>query len=297
MKIIELDYQNITKIDDNICLCLGFFDGVHRGHQKLILEAKKHSKNKIGILTFSQPVSTFINNGKSTETLSSNTDKIRLISKLNIDYYFVLNIDKKFLEFSPLDFINQILKNLNIKEIYIGEDYRFGKDASGGKELLKKYFDVKVINILNIDSKKISSSNIIKLIKEGRIERANNLLGHNYEITGKVVEGHHLGTKIGFPTENIDLSHSYVLPKRGVYKTIIYISGIPYLSLTNVGVHPTVGKENKDVIEVYIPNYNSDDYGKTIYLTFLDFIRDEIKFNNVDELKTQISKDLDALKN
>ncbi len=295
MKIIELDYKNIVSLNEEISLCLGYFDGLHRGHQKLILEAEKYAKNKLGILTFSNPVSMFLNNKKSKEILTSNKDKIRLLNKMDIDYFFIINIDKNFLELSPLDFINQILKKLNVKEIYVGTDYRFGKSALGTPDLLEEYFDVHVIDLATQNGQKISTTNIINLLKNGDIKTANKLLGRNYEINGIVVKGHHLGSSISFPTENIKLSANYVIPKRGVYKTIIFISGIPHLSLSNVGIHPTINVEENDVIEVHIPNYNSNDYGKTIYLEFLDFIREEIKFNDIESLKTQISKDLKSI--
>lgn len=295
MKYIELYYKNITPIKEGICLCLGYFDGLHRGHQKLILEARKHSKYKIGILTFTEPVSNYIDNKKSKEVLTSNLDKIRLSNQMHINYYVTLDIDLNFLQLSPLDFINKILKKLNVKEIYVGEDYRFGKSALGTPELLKEYFDVHIIDLLTENGQKISTTNIINLLKNGDVRSANKLLGYNYQISGTVSEGHHLGKCIGFPTENIKLSADYVIPKRGVYKTIIYISGIPHLSLTNVGVHPTINIEDTDVIEVHIPNYSSDDYGKTVYLVFIDYIREEIKFENLKDLKAQISEDLKSI--
>ncbi len=295
MKTIELDYQNIPSLNEELCLCLGYFDGVHRGHQKLLLEARKHSSKKIGVLTFDRPVSSLLNNGKSKEIITSNNDKIRIISRLGIDYLFIVKIDKNFLSFSPEDFINKILKKLGVIEVYVGEDYRFGKAALGDNSLLRKYFDVTEVNLLLDNGQKLSSSNIISHIKNGEIMSANKELGHNYQISGKVVEGHHRGISLGFPTENIELSSNYVIPKYGVYKTIIYISGIPHLSITNVGVHPTVGKEDKPVFEVHIPNYKSDDYGKTVYLEFLDFVREEKVFNTVEELKAQISSDLKSI--
>ena len=292
MKTIELDYQNIPSLNEELCLCLGYFDGVHRGHQKLLLEARKNSSKKIGVLTFDKPVSSLLENGKSKEIITSNEDKIRIISRLGIDYLFIIKIDKNFLSFSPEDFIDKILKKLGIIEIYVGEDYRFGKAALGDNSLLRKYFDVTEVNLLLDNGQKLSSSNIISHIKNGEIMSANKELGHNYQVSGKVVEGHHRGNSLGFPTENIELSSNYVVPKFGVYKTIIYISGIPHFSITNVGIHPTVGKEDKPVFEVHIPNYKSDDYGKTVYLEFLDFVREEKNFNNIEELKSQISSDL-----
>ncbi len=291
MKVVQLDYKSINPCDKPIALCLGYFDGVHLGHINIINEARKKSELPIGILTFDRPVSSLIDNHKSKEVLTSLDDRFRIISRYSLDYYFVLHIDKDFVSLEKEDFI-EILKKLNVKEIYVGEDYRFAKNRSGNITYLKQHFKVFEVPLLNIDNKKISTQDIIEYIKNGDIEKANDLLGHDYQIMGVVVKGHQLGTSLGFPTANIKLSDNYVIPKYGVYKTIAYISGVPHLSLTNVGVHPTVNKEDKPTIEVHIPSYKSDDYNKTIYLEFLSFVREEKKFSSTEELQKQIKEDL-----
>ena len=296
MKIVELDYKNIHLLKEDISLCLGYFDGVHRGHRKLILEAKRNSKYKVALLTFDKPVSIYLDNNKSKEVLTSSEDKIRIIKRIDIDYYFIVRIDKVFLSYSPLDFINKILSKLNIKEIYVGSDYRFGKEAKGNPDLLKEHFDVYIVDLLTRDGKKISTSNIIKNIKNGNIIDANKDLGHNYQMMGKIVEGNHIGNSIGFPTANVQLSTNYVIPKFGVYKVIAYISGIPHLAIANIGIHPTVSELSSPLLEVHIPSYEGDDYNKSIYVEFLDFLRPEKKFSNVEELKAQIKSDVESLK-
>lgn len=295
MIVKHLFIDNIEEIKEPIAICLGYFDGLHLGHKKIISNAIQNSGLPIGILTFDVPVSSFINNGKSNEVLTSLDDRFRILSHDDIKYYFVFHLSKEFLALSPIEFIKKVLLKLNVKEVFVGEDYRFGKGHEGNIELLKKYFKVNVSSLVYLDNQKVSTQEIVKLIKEGNIKEASSYLGRHYQVMGVIVEGQHLGMKLGFPTANIKLSTNYVIPKYGVYKTIAFISGIPHISLTNVGVHPTVNEREEAIIETHIPNYTSDDYNKTIYLEFVEFIRPEMKFESLSDLVLQIEKDMKSL--
>lgn len=288
---VDIDYKSVQENLPNVSICLGYFDGLHLGHLKIINEAKKKSEHPIAVLTFDKPISTLIDNHKSKEVLTSIKDKEIYLNRLGIDYLYLVKIDKDFVNLTPEEFVI-ILKKLNVKHVFVGTDFRFGKEAKGDINLLCKHFIVDALTIMEINDEKVSTQGIISLIKNGQISQANKLLGRAYQMIGKVVEGHHVGKSIGFPTANIELFDNYVIPKFGVYKTLAYINGIPHISLTNVGVHPTVNKEEKPTIEVHIPNYESDDYEKTVYLEFIDFIREEKKFETLDELKSQIATDL-----
>ena len=294
MKVVQLDYKHIEKRDEPISICLGYFDGVHLGHINIINEARKKSELPIGILTFDKPISTYIDNHKSKEVLTSLDDRFRIISRYSLDYYFVLHIDADFVNMEADDFIN-ILKDLNVKKVFVGTDYHFGKNQAGDASLLRKHFDVVEVDLVNFNNEKISTQKIIDHLKNGEVKDANALMGRAYEMMGVITKGHQVGKTIGFPTANVKLATNYVIPKYGVYKTIAYISGIPHISLTNVGVHPTINQENEPVVEVHIPNYSSDDYNKTIYLEFVDFIREEKKFDRIEDLKKQILEDLKKL--
>ena len=291
MKTILVDYNNPISKFESLSLCLGYFDGVHLGHQSLIRFARKNAKYPLGLLTFSKPISTFVDNGKSKDVLTSLDDRFKIISRFELDYYFVLQIDKKFTELSDLDFI-EVLKTMNVKEIFVGQDFRYGRKASGSIETLKKYFEVHVIDIENVNGEKISSSKISNLLQEGQLEEANDLLGHNYSIVGSLVSGTHIGTKLGFPTLNIKMADNYVLPKFGVYKTICYVDNVPHVSITNVGVKPTVGGDFEPGVEVHLKDCKEKISGDVIVVEFLKFIRPEIKFSSLEELKAQISKDI-----
>lgn len=290
MRTIQLDYKNIESTNEDIAICLGYFDGVHLGHQKLISEAVKNSKYKVSVLTFDKPISSLINNGKSSEIITSLDDRFKVISRLNADYYFVMHIDNEFLNMSSNDFIS-LLKKLNVKEVYVGEDFRFGKDAKGSINELKESFKTTIVELLSKNNKKISAQDIIKYLKNGELAEAKVLLGRNYLISGVVGKGKGIGHIIGFPTMNLKTFSNYVLPKFGVYKTIAYLDNVPHISITNVGIRPTVNGEYP-TIEVYIPGFNEDAYDRNLSVEFLEFIRPEMKFSSLNELKRQIQNDL-----
>lgn len=291
MKTILVDYKNIEPRFESLSICLGYFDAVHLGHQKLIKYARKNAKNLLGLLTFDKPVSTIIKNGKSQEVITSLDDRFKIISKLGVDFYFVFKLEKAFLELSDMEFIN-LLKKINVKEVFVGKDFRYGKDQKGTIYTLQDYFEVHVIDIEKIDDKKVSTEDIKNLIKNGDVLTASKLLGRNYSITGTIVPGNQIGRTIGFPTINLKLNDNYVLPKFGVYKTICYVDNVPHIAIANVGVRPTIKEGNTPNIEVHLRNFRGEIKGDYVILEFVEFIREEKKFDNLEDLKSQIQKDL-----
>ena len=291
METILLDYKKPTERFDALSICLGYFDGVHLGHQTLIKYARKNAKHILGLLTFSKPISTLVDNGKIKEVLTSLDDRFKIISKLGVDFYFVTQVDKEFTKLTDIEFI-EMLRKMNVKEIFVGRDFRYGAKAQGTISTLKDYFDVSVIDIENVNGEKVSTQKIDNLLLEGNIKEANDLLGHNYTVVGTIVSGTHIGTELGFPTLNLKLTDNYVLPKFGVYKTICYIDNVPHVSITNVGVKPTVGDNFEPGIEVHLKNFKGEPKGDVINLEFLKFVRPEMKFSSLEELKAQIAKDV-----
>ena len=291
MKTILLDYKKPTERFDALSMCLGYFDGVHLGHQTLIKYARKNAKYILGLLTFSKPISTLVDNGKTKEVLTSLDDRFKIISKLGVDFFFVTQVDKEFTKLSDLDFI-EMLRKMNVKEIFVGKDFKYGAKAKGTISTLKDYFDVQVIDIENVNGEKVSTQKIDKLLLEGNINEANDLLGHNYSVVATIVSGTHIGTELGYPTLNLKLSDNYVLPKFGVYKTVCYVDNVPHVSITNVGVKPTIGDHFEPGIEVHLKDFKGEIKGDVINLEFLKFIRPEMKFSSKEELKKQIAKDI-----
>lgn len=279
-------------------VALGFFDGVHVAHQKIITEAVSFAKeNDLSPITLTFDKSPLeILSPEKVSYLTSTKEKIRLIEASGAKAEF-LSLSKELLCMSPEEFVKNILvEKFSISHAVCGYNYHFGKNGSGDTktlcELGEKYgFSVKVCDEITLDGENVSSSNIRSHIKEGNFILANKLLGRNFSIFGKVTEGKHLGKKLGFPTANVFFEDSSVVPLCGVYKTIVTVNGIKMPAITNVGVNPTVGGE-KMRSETYIHNFSEDIYGKEIRIEFIDFIRKEKKFSNLDELKMQIAKDI-----
>lgn len=288
MEVIYLkDYKHINFKIDNLSLVLGYFDGVHIGHQQLINFAKFNSRGPIGVITFDRPL-------KSIEgCLTSIEEKIDLMKEMKVDYLFVMKVDDNFKHISYIDFINKILKKMNPISLYCGNDFTFGYEAKGNVYDLKMTFsNVKVINYVNdCNHKKISSTNIKKLIKNGEVKEASLFLGRYYSLSGSIEHGFNEGIKLGFPTANLNLAVDYVLPKEGVYITKTKIDNKMYKSITNIGVHPTVNEVLTPTIETYIIGLNRNLYGKQIVVFFYKRLRDELKFDTIQKLEEQIKKD------
>jgi len=295
MKTILLDIDNIEPFAAEVDICLGYFDGVHLGHRKVITRAVADSDRQVAVLTFDAPLGNIIGGRKAREVLTSVDDRFRLIHRLGADYLLVLHTDEKLLAMSAESFIDTILKPLNIGTVYAGEDFRFGRKKAGDIALLRKFFPVISIDLMDCDGQKVSTSEIIRLLKSGDISRANVLLGRHYQMKGTITEGLHNGKTIGFPTANLRPDAPYVVPKYGVYKTICYIDGLPHLSLANIGLHPTIQELQAPSIEVHIPDYVGEDYGKVMYLEFIAFLREEKRFSSTLELREQIARDIASL--
>lgn len=291
MILKRFDQNNLPQNEKPISIILGYFDGIHLGHQFLIENACKTAKFETVLMTFSKPVSFFLKKEKSPAILTSLDDRFRIVSKMGIDDFYVFEIDEKFLGLSPLEFV-ELLQKMNVQEVFCGTDFRFGKNREGTPEFLSRFFKTKSVDLLLQNGGKISARDIKYLIEQGNVKEANRLLGHNFMMSGAVVHGLGLGRKIGFRTMNMKLSDSYVIPKYGVYKTIAYIDGIPHRSVTNVGVKPTVDSSDVVSIEIHVENYTKENYSETIQLEFLDFVRPEMKFSSIEELKKQIASDI-----
>lgn len=291
MEIIHLDLNKQFSRIDGLTLALGTFDGFHKAHAKLAYKARLESSSSSGILLFSTSPELFLSRNKSKEVLTSLDDKIRYISKVGLDYCFIIDVTQAFFDLTPVEFIEKVLIPLGVKTCVTGKDYSFGKFGKGDIYLLQKYFKVFALDIEYIGDEKISSSLIKEFIKQGDVRKAFRFLSHPYEIYGLVKEGFHNGRNIGFPTINISFDSPYVMPKNGVYFGLTYVNGIPYKSMINVGNNPTVGKLEKPIIEAHLLNFDQDIYNKHVYISFLSFLRDEKKFASLEELKIQLEKD------
>ena len=295
MKIIEIDARDI-KLEENknINLVLGFFDGVHLGHQKMIGDAVKDAPT--GVMTFDISPSFALGKSPRYSHITSLFDKANLLKDLGVKYLYILRMSKELLALNANQYVDLILKKINPKKIYVGVDHRFGKNALGDVNLLKANFDVEAYELLKHDDEKISSRKIREFISEGKMEKVSECLGRPYQITGLVVEGKHNGEKIGFKTANIELNYPYVLPKLGVYTGYVKYLSSKYKAIISMSTHPTIQELNEPIIEVHLLSYEGNLYGKEIEVQFVSYIRDIIKFDNLDQLKEQLTKDSEYAK-
>lgn len=278
IKYIENISKFVNQTNEVIDVTIGFFDAVHIGHQKLINQLEK-TTNKKGIITFD------IHPNKLP--IMAIKDKLKLLENFKIDVIYVIKVNDFNINKSEQEFID-FLKVLNVNEIIVGKDFRFGMNAKGDVSQLKQEFKVNAFEFVEFAGEKISSTRIREMITKGDLSGFKNLTNRNYTLTGIVVEGDQIGRTIDFPTANINPEGQVIMP--GVYITRVLVDGKIYNSITNIGYRPTVGGK-KIQIESNIFDFNDIIYSKRISVEFLKLIRHEKKFNSLEELKAQIKRD------
>ena len=296
MNIIDIDLNELDALEEvkNLNLCLGFFDGVHLGHQEVIKKALNNGVT--GVMTFDVPPNFATGKNIVHSVLTSLYDKANLLEDMGVKYLYILRMSKELLSLTKDEFIEDILQRINPKSIFVGEDYRFGYEAKGTPAYLSNFFDVHVVPLKEIANHKISSRFIKELVAEGKMKEIPQYLGRNYSLVGLVVHGRGVGNKIDFPTANLDLDFPYVLPKIGVYMGYVKLLNSTYKAIIAVSTHPTIQELNKPLIEVHLLYYKGDLYGREIEVEFVDYMRDIIKFDSLDDLKAQLIKDKDTAK-
>lgn len=290
MEIIQFEFGEKLNPVPDLILCLGFFDGVHLGHQSLIKKAQKEGY-KLGVLTFNQSPAYVLGNKLVDNCITSISDKADIFEEMGVDYLYLMDFNRKVLNVTKDEFIDKVLLAINPYQICCGPDYHFGVRAEGDVAYLKRFFNVKVNDFENSKGKKISSRNIISLIKEGKMEDVTNMLGRPYRVNGTVMVGFKNGHKLDFPTANLELEYEYVFPKSGVYIGYGYVFGEKYKAIINVGTHPTINPLGEPQIEVHLIDFDGNLYGKNIFAEFIKYIRAEKKWDSLDDLKVQLNKD------
>jgi riboflavin kinase/FMN adenylyltransferase len=281
-------------------ITIGTFDGVHIGHKKIInqLTSISSKNNLISILlSFFPHPKMVLQNDKELKLINTIQEKEGLLNSLNLDYLIIKDFTKEFSRLSALEFVRDILVNkLNAKHIIIGYDHHFGRNRTANIEQLKEFgelYDFKVTEILaqDIDDIAISSTKIRKALINGEITLANKFLGYNFFFSGNVVHGNNIGKTISFPTANIKIDAPYKLvPKNGVYIVKTTIDNQITFGMMNIGYNPTFNGKQKS-IEIHFINFNKNIYDKTLTIEMILRIRNEIKFNTVDDLKKQLEQD------
>lgn len=296
MKEIVISCNSNQLLDEPIVCCIGYFDGVHVGHQKLInetIELSKKLNSKSGLITFLPDPWVVIKGIDNIKHLTSFEKRKQIIESLGIDYLIILDFTKEMAALLPEDFISLIQGSLNLKGLVCGFDFTYGKFGKGNKESLIKYpFELEVVDSVDIDEMKVSSTRIVNNLDEGNIKEVNRLLGHTFEIEGIVVHGREKGRNIGFPTANIKVDNEQLLPKNGVYLGKLYFNSNEYLSMVNIGHNPTFNHVDNVSVEAHIIDFSGDLYDQNVRLELYDRIRDEKDFDSIDALINQLKQDV-----
>ena len=287
MKVLKGKYKYI-KNNTKITMCIGNFDGIHLGHQKLIKIIKSYNDSESSIMTFDPHPKAFFKN-EDFKYLSSQKDNEKILSELGIHNFFIINFNNEFSKLSVTEFIS-FLKSLNVVRVVSGKDTKFGYRASGKLSDLKEHFEIVEVEDYKEKYGKVSSTLIRKELAKGNVKKVTNLLGRKYSIEGIVKHGLKIGEKIGYKTANIDYG-MYKIPKNGVYYVKIFYKKEFYDGMCNVGYNPTINSNKKIKLEVNIFDFNKDVYGHTIRIFFIEHIRNEHKFENLEELKNQLNLD------
>lgn len=295
MEVIYLNKQSEFDLEDS-CVALGFFDGMHLGHLKLVekvISICNKTGLKKGLLTFDVQPKAYLSN-QHFKQLMSLEDKIDFMKKYDFDYLFVLSFSNKLASMEPDKFIDEYLIKTKIKHVVCGFDFHFGNQGKGDCNFLIKYkennYEVSVIDKLEYEHHKISSSFLREILSQGEVELATKLLNRPYQVSGLIIHGRKNGHKIGFPTINVD-ANNYVLPKGGVYASKVIIDGKEYLGMANLGYNPTFTALKQISLEVNIFDFDQDVYGKMAKVIFLKRIRKEQKFPSIDDLIEQLKAD------
>ncbi|MBK5719990.1 riboflavin biosynthesis protein RibF [Dysgonomonas sp. Marseille-P4677] len=283
---------------------IGFFDGVHTGHRFLIEQVKQEAAKRglpSAVITFPIHPRKVLHADYQPALLCGFDEKIERLSSTGIDYCICLDFSIEISELSAHNFMQDILKKTYMVDILIiGYDHRFGHNRQDGFTDYKRYGDEMGMAVLEAKelpgNEHVSSSRIRTLLGEGDVEKAAKLLSYNYAISGKIVEGFKVGRTIGFPTANIQVWETYkVIPAFGVYAVYVHVDGLRYDGMLYIGKRPTLHNGDNISIEVNLFGFDGDLYNKSLTTEFLEFVRPDEKFIDIDTLKEQIRRDKDTV--
>lgn len=289
-----------------VCVAIGFFDGVHLGHQQIIRQtisdARQHEALSL-VVTFDHHPATVVAPNRVPPLIYSLPQKIRVIESLGADALLLIHFDKAFSEQSGETFIRNLSRDLgHIHSLCVGSTFTFGHKRAGNVALLKTlggelHFAVHGMAAVSLDGKIVSSTRIRETIKTGELDAASQMLGRPYAISGQIVRGDQLGHKLGFPTANLDIT-GLLLPPDGVYTVHAKVRGQTYRAVVNIGSRPTLrDPKPQQRVEAYLLDFNGELYGEEMEITFLEKLRDEKKFPSLDALKEQIGRDIAEARN
>ena len=292
----------LAKLPGPLFLAIGVFDGVHLGHQAVISTSAGHAKEAGGtpvVVTFDPHPAKVLRPNDAPHLITATQHKIALIRDLGVGHLLVLHFDRAFAATAPEQFVEQLVVNSRpLREICVGHEWSFGKGRAGNLALLKQLglthnFNVVGVEAVTVNGEVVSSTAIRKAVAEGNLVKATQMLGREYTILGTVIAGEKLGRKLGFPTANLS-AHSEQFPPNGVYVIEARRSGILHRGVANLGYRPTVsGEKPERLLELHLFDLDRDIYGEELEVRFLRYLRPEQKFENLEELKAQIARDVE----
>lgn len=284
----------------NTAVTIGKFDALHRGHRTLIdnvIAKKSDGLKSVAIIFSTSPRELLNENGEKLRFIITEEERKLMLKKMGIDYLLELRFDNETKNTEPEDFLAQMASNLNMKYLCVGEDFRFGHKGRGDVSLLQKAsvsygYELNAVKKLEYKGDIISSTRIRYEITKGNLSDVNNMLGYDFFIRHKVVQGNRIGRTIDYPTINLVPTINKLLPPFGVYATITKIGDTNVFGMTNIGIRPTVNDSKKNLtVETHLFDFNEDIYEKEVEVSFLMFLRNEKKFHSIEDLKMQIHLD------
>lgn len=300
MNICKEEYK--SKL--HTAITIGKFDGIHLGHGELLVELKKQKDRGMSTLlfTFSKSPQVYLNQTKET-LIFTKEEKIEFFRQLGwIDSYYEVPVTKEFLDLEPEAFVKKYLVDkFKVQNIIVGEDFRFGHHKKGDVLLLKELGEVYGYTLTSIKKKKkqnfkVSSTDIRRILTQGEMKKANEILGHPFYLMGRVLHGRELARELGFPTANVEYPKDKIQIPFGVYVTKIEVEGKIFNGITNVGSKPTVTEDKKVLVESYLFDFEGELYEKQIKICFYEFLRKELKFETIEHLKEQMQRDVEKAK-
>lgn len=298
MKIYEISFPLIEDDYQPSVVAIGYFDGVHLGHQQVIKRACQMAKQihlPCGILTFTPHPKEVLGMNHKIDQITPIDSKLKLIEKLGPDFSYVVQFTKAFAAISPQEFMEQFLTKLNIKGVVVGFDFTFGYKGLGTTETLieQEKLIVDIVEPYFDNGEKISSTRVRDELISGKTANVKRLLGRNYSFSGRVIHGDKRGRTIGFPTANLQPKEDILYLKKGVYAVKVHFQNQSFVGVMNIGYKPTFEEQKYEPsYEVHILDFQGDLYGEIIEIELIEFLRDEKKFQSVDELKQQILADI-----
>ena len=300
MEVKYIDFKNIPEGLMPSAACIGYFDGLHKGHKALVEQAETIARIKeipCAVITFDPDPWVVFFPEKEFRHITSIPDKIQILEQMGVDQLYIIHFDKEFASQTPEQF-HEILARMQIQSLICGFDFHYGYKNTGDIDTLQRqpYFDVTVVDAITDKNGKISSTRIEKCIEDGLVLEAARLLDYCYSIAGEIVHGYHRGTALlKFPTANLKADSQYLLPKIGVYSGMVNIDQTLYPAMINLGANPTFQNAALS-IEAHIINFDQDIYEKEVRFFFIEKIRDEMRFPSPDALAGQLKRDVETAK-